>query len=986
MAETGPTSYDGFLSYSHAADDLLAPRLQAGLQRFAKPWWKRRALRVFRDEASLSANPHLWSSITDALDDSDWFVLLLSPEAAESQWVNREIDYWREHKDPQKILPVVTDGTFRWSDGDVAGDAVPESLQGVFGEEPRWVDLRFARTETQLDLRHARFRDAVADIAAAVRGVAKDELESEEIRQHRRTIRTAWTAGVVILALGVAATVGAVVAVDQSNQAQTQRDEAQRERDRAVSAEQAATEDRDRAIAAEEEAERQQAIAEGERERAEEQADVARENAEEASRAAQEARARQLAAAALLNLDADPELSILLALAGTESASGADESVLQEPISALRQAMAASRVEMRIPANSFLEFVSYSPDGSFLATASGKDVGVWDLDADAQIHSLVSPNGRAASWAEFSADGGQLAVSYSSGDEPGPVVIMWDVATGTELRRFEGPSLFMTGNLAFSSDGMHLAAESAAGPLVVWDTETGVEKYRVDEGEGRWVGGPSFSPDGSYLAVTAGSSTSIRQNRVVLLDAATGSELKSFDPGELHPWRTAIDPTGRYLAAVSQTPASALIWDIESGELVSSIDVADASLALAWSPDGEILAVSGNEGIPRLYDVATGEEVLALLGQNSTCWSLAFSPDGTQLAGTGTSADTVIWDITPSGSREVATLTVPSPGLYQVAYDLDGDSILIVSRGMDGNLARLDADTGQVLDAIPGQVAEWPVGPIIVPEAGVFAGLNSSGEAALYDLKDFSLLSTVPEGGYVQALSRDGTRAVINPLEAGPFEGTVVETETWNTLVELGGGTYVAFSQDGDLVSVYNGGSGQGWLVQVSTGTVLVSFDVPDVPGYFSPDGSLLAVRTLDGRVQLLDVPALLRGTEPTEATVFKFTAHTGAVADARFSPDSSLLVTWGLIDQRLRVWDTTDGSLVADLGTTQATFSKFAFHPDGRHLVANDADTTLRIFTLDTDELVDIARSRITRSFTEGECATYHIDPCPDLESIRGG
>ena len=62
--------YDGFISYSHAADDLLAPRLQAGLQRFAKPWWKRRALRIFRDESSLSANPHLWSSITDALDKS----------------------------------------------------------------------------------------------------------------------------------------------------------------------------------------------------------------------------------------------------------------------------------------------------------------------------------------------------------------------------------------------------------------------------------------------------------------------------------------------------------------------------------------------------------------------------------------------------------------------------------------------------------------------------------------------------------------------------------------------------------------------------------------------------------------------------------------------------------------------------------------------------------------------------------------------------
>jgi hypothetical protein len=130
----GGLVYDGFISYSHAADDLLAPRLQAGLQRFAKPWWKRRALRIFRDESSLSANPHLWSSITDALDTSDWFVLLLSPDAAESEWVNQEVDYWLEHKDADRIIPVVTDGEFTWSETDIdlESTAVPPALYGAF--------------------------------------------------------------------------------------------------------------------------------------------------------------------------------------------------------------------------------------------------------------------------------------------------------------------------------------------------------------------------------------------------------------------------------------------------------------------------------------------------------------------------------------------------------------------------------------------------------------------------------------------------------------------------------------------------------------------------------------------------------------------------------------------------------------------------------------------------------------------------------------
>ena len=86
--------YDGFISYSHAADGRLAPALQRGLQRLAKRWNSRRALHVFRDETGLSTNPHLWSAIETALADSDWFVLLASPESAASEWVNREVAHW----------------------------------------------------------------------------------------------------------------------------------------------------------------------------------------------------------------------------------------------------------------------------------------------------------------------------------------------------------------------------------------------------------------------------------------------------------------------------------------------------------------------------------------------------------------------------------------------------------------------------------------------------------------------------------------------------------------------------------------------------------------------------------------------------------------------------------------------------------------------------------------------------------------------------
>jgi hypothetical protein len=149
-------------------------------------------------------------------------VLLASPQSAASKWVGREISWWIQHRDPNRILPVVTDGYLAWDQltdrlDAAASTAVPPVLAGAFVAEPRWVDLRWARAEADLNLRDSRFRGVVADLAAPLRGVAKDELESEELRQHRRTVRTA-IAGVAMLAvLFVAATIAGVAAVGQRN-------------------------------------------------------------------------------------------------------------------------------------------------------------------------------------------------------------------------------------------------------------------------------------------------------------------------------------------------------------------------------------------------------------------------------------------------------------------------------------------------------------------------------------------------------------------------------------------------------------------------------------------------------------------------------------------------------------------------------------------------------------------------------------------------
>src|SRR5215472_5407010 len=106
--------YDAFISYSHAKDKPIAAALQRAVQTLGKPWYRRRALRVFRDDTSLSATPHLWPTIEQALGQSRFLILLASREAAASQWVSKEVAYWLEHKSADTLLIAVTDGTLTW--------------------------------------------------------------------------------------------------------------------------------------------------------------------------------------------------------------------------------------------------------------------------------------------------------------------------------------------------------------------------------------------------------------------------------------------------------------------------------------------------------------------------------------------------------------------------------------------------------------------------------------------------------------------------------------------------------------------------------------------------------------------------------------------------------------------------------------------------------------------------------------------------------
>lgn len=190
--------HDAFISYSHAADGRLAPALQRGLEQLAKPWYRMRALRVFRDETNLSASPQLWQSIVDELAQSRWFLLFASVEAARSKWVAREVEWWLANRGPAQLLVLLTSGELAWDEA--AGDfdwshttALPAGLSGAFRAEPHFLDVRALKNGAALTLKHTAFRAAVLKIAAPLHGRSPDEMDGDAVRALARNRR--WAAG-----------------------------------------------------------------------------------------------------------------------------------------------------------------------------------------------------------------------------------------------------------------------------------------------------------------------------------------------------------------------------------------------------------------------------------------------------------------------------------------------------------------------------------------------------------------------------------------------------------------------------------------------------------------------------------------------------------------------------------------------------------------------------------------------------------------------
>jgi TIR domain len=197
--------FDGFLSYSHADSSALAADVQRVLHAIARPWYRLRAARVFRDRSNVAPSDSLWGTIQRALESSAHFLLLASPAAARSPWVARELEWWLAHRGTERLILIVTAGDVVWrpntSDFDPdASTALPPVLRAAFRDEPLWVDLSFAEALARRE-RRDRLRTELLPVAARLHGKSPDALGGEDVKRRRTAYTLAASTAMATVAL-----------------------------------------------------------------------------------------------------------------------------------------------------------------------------------------------------------------------------------------------------------------------------------------------------------------------------------------------------------------------------------------------------------------------------------------------------------------------------------------------------------------------------------------------------------------------------------------------------------------------------------------------------------------------------------------------------------------------------------------------------------------------------------------------------------------
>ena len=530
--------------------------------------------------------------------------------------------------------------------------------------------------------------------------------------------------------------------------------------------------------------------------------------------------------------------------------------------------------------------VEFSPDGATLASASADtSVRLWDVASGALRHTLQRHLDYVMKLS-FSSDGARLAsssaaigVSENMRTPDHNTIQVWDVASGDNILTIPPDGIGYVRDVEFSPDGTTIGAttwSSALGGTVrIYDSQSGVELHRL-YAHRTTIANVEFSPDGRMLA------TGSRDGSVKIWNIEQGVEVTSYVdfPERVHD--IEYSPDGEYMmiglgnagdfpdGGDNPVDGSAYLWDLRNRTQAQIYaGHSDWTWAADISPDGSLVASgSGPLSLPasldnldataRVWNAATGEQVIALSGHSNTVDSVRFTPDGNHLLSASWDGSIRRWDLTDG--REVARYDVPDARVYMIDLHPDGEHF--ASASSDGIIRLWHIESGQVAQEFLGHTAAVngvhisDDGALIASAAGNWAGEDHT--LRLWDAVSGELL-----GAY------EGHAAIVNYARIAPNNQFIIST-SWDGTVRMWD------IESGEEVRQFVGHTGNTFGIDISS------------------DSMTLLTTSSDTTVRMWDIA--------TGEELNRFDQHSDWIQEIVFSPDESFAVSAGQ-DLSLRRW-----------------------------------------------------------------------------------
>jgi RNA polymerase sigma factor (sigma-70 family) len=529
-------------------------------------------------------------------------------------------------------------------------------------------------------------------------------------------------------------------------------------------------------------------------------------------------------------------------------------------------------------------------------------------------------------------------------------VILWDAATGKEVRRFQGPAWRTADNTGYgvriesfsvSPDGKTLAAGTTDGsklecPILLFDLATGkkVGECPGHKGDG-WSSNHSLAFVTPTLLVSTGADDRVLAHDVTRRRAVL--ELEKKGPG---PVSTLIpEADGKHLFGTCSIGKSLgwVRWDVGTGKIVQrESDLPGNFITAALSQDGRSLAVATGVGEPqkeggsnevRIY---SGPEWKKLAqwkthtGRFPQRNSVAFNPDGRSIATGGADQTVRCWDVK---GKEIGAPITPYRYANNVGY-FDPDTLMTF--GSQHAVKFWNAKTGKPTRA--------------------FLGAETHLTAVAYS----------PDGRYVVA-GGGGGDATARVWEIGTGQ------QVAHLRSEMADVTCLQFSSDGKrIASADSGGVARMW--DSVTGREIRAFHESDTAPWlecvaFAPDGKRLAAG---------DEAGVIRVWETADGKLARtLRGHAGRRIDTLvFSPDGRTLFS-GSWDHTIRRWDLTTGKQVfvleGDRNRTRRgipsghtnVVSSLALSPGGRWLYSGSFDHMICVWDSRTGQLCRVLKAQ---------------------------